>query len=233
MAANIHYVLLPGLHGSEELWHPFLEAAPRAASLSPTSYPPDAQADYSTLEAYVRSKLPPSAPFALVAESFSGPIGIRIAASPPVNMSALVLCNSFATPPACPAWAWFPWKPLFRIPGPSQIIRRYFVGRDAPASRVQQVRDLVLRTDPSALAARVRLVLGVDVRGSLSQILLPVLYLRGTEDRLVADRSLAVIRELLPSVVVSFIPAPHFTLQIAPALAWHAIQRFAEQWSEA
>jgi pimeloyl-ACP methyl ester carboxylesterase len=93
---------------------------------------------------------------------------------------------------------------------------------------VQQVRALVLGSDPAVLAARVRLVLRDDVRNELTKIGMPVLYVRGTEDRLVPNQALQAIRDSLPSVVVSYIPAPHFTLQMAPSEAWQAIKRFSE-----
>ena len=91
------------------------------------------------------------------------------------------------------------------------------------------MRDLVLRANPSVLAARVRLALTADVIEQLSQIDLPVLYVRGTEDRLVPDRALRTIRDGLPSVVVSFLAAPHFILQATPANVWQAIERFLGQ----
>jgi len=229
MNPELQFVLLPGLHGSDEMWQPFLDAAPDGCTLLPVSYPSEPPSGYSSLEVFVRSILPTDSPFVLVAESFSGPIAIRIAAAPPNNLSALVLCNSFAASPAWSVWTWFPWKTLFRIPGPSLIIRRYFVGASASAPQVQQVRDLVLRSDPAVLAARVRLVLSTDVRERLSKIRLPVLCVRGTEDRLVPSHALQTIRDLLPSVAVSFVPAPHFTLQTAPSETWQAIRRFSRQ----
>jgi len=226
---ELQFVLLPGLHGTGELWQPFVDAAPPATRLIPCSYPSEVPSCYASLEAHVRSMLPERSPFVLVAESFSGPVGIRIAASPPKNMWALVLCNTFAAPPFARPWSLFPWKTLFRIPGPSPLIRRYFVGRSASDEQVRQVRDLVLRADPAVLAARVRLVLATQVREKLAQVGLPVLYLRGTRDRLVPDRALTTIREVLPSVTPSFVPAPHFILQMAPTASWESIEWFLHQ----
>ena len=228
MKPDLQFVLLPGLHGSDELWQPFLDAVPRGLPPLPVSYPSGVPSGYSSIEAFVRNVLPTDSPFVVIAESFSGPVGISIAAAPPDNMLALVLCNSFVALPFSSLWASFPWKTLFRIPGPSLIIRRYFVGQSASAVEVQKVRDLVLRSDPAVLAARVRLVLKVDLREELSRIGIPVLYVRGTKDRLVPNQALQTIRHLLPSVTVSFIPAPHFTLQVAPSEAWQAIDRFSE-----
>ncbi len=229
MNPDVQYVLLPGLHGSNELWQPLVGAAKESAKLIPAAYPSELASDYLEIESFVRGLLPSVAPFVLVAESFSGPAAIRISAAPPENMSALVLCNSFAAPPACSALALFPWKTLFKIPGPSKIIRRYFLGRAAPMSQVRQVRDLVLGSDSAVLASRVRLVLRTDVRQRLSRIQLPVLYIRGTEDRLVSKRALQTVRDLLPSVAVSFVPGPHLILQVAPAEAWEAVKRFMNE----
>jgi pimeloyl-ACP methyl ester carboxylesterase len=223
------HVLLPGLYGSDQLWRPFLEAAPTGHTLFPVSYPDDVPTGFAELEEYVRSILPEEVSFIMIAESFSGPVAIRIAASPPANMLALVLCNTFAVAPYTSAWAAFPWKTLFRIPGPTMIIRRYMAGRSAPDSLVDQIRSLVLASDAAVLAARMRLVLRVDVRAHLSRIELPVLYLRGTGDRLLPGRSLQAICAQLPGLTISVVNAPHLTLQRAPAESWQAIERFCRR----
>jgi pimeloyl-[acyl-carrier protein] methyl ester esterase len=93
---------------------------------------------------------------------------------------------------------------------------------------VRHVRKIVLGSNPVVLAARARLMFTADALEQLSQIDLPVLYIRGTEDRLVSDRALRTIRDVLPSVEVSFVAAPHFILQMAPSEAWRAIEQFSE-----
>jgi pimeloyl-ACP methyl ester carboxylesterase len=220
---------LPGLHGSDQLWTPLIEAAPNGHTLLPVSYPDHLPTRLADLEEYVRSIVPADAPFIMVAESFSGPVAIRIAASPPANMLALVLCNTFAVAPYSSAWTAFPWKTLFRIPGPKMIIRRYMAGISAPDSLVDQIRSLVLASDAAVLAARMRLVFQHDVREHLRRIDLPVLYLRGSGDRLIPARSLETIRGLLPSLTISVVNGPHLSLQMAPAESWQAIEQFCRR----
>lgn len=55
------------------------------------SYPPDQSLGYRDLAHLVRSRLPKDEPFILLAESFSGPIALALAADPPPQLKALIL----------------------------------------------------------------------------------------------------------------------------------------------
>lgn len=92
-------VLLPGMDGTGGLFSEFLEALGPGLHPIVVPYPPDQPLDYSQLESIVRSRLPSDQPFVLLAESFSGPIAISIAASAPRGLLGLVLCCSFARSP--------------------------------------------------------------------------------------------------------------------------------------
>jgi pimeloyl-ACP methyl ester carboxylesterase len=68
-------------------------------------YPNDPTMGYPQLEVVARATLPVGRPFVLLAESFSGPIAVSIAASAPGGLCALVLCCSFVRNPH-PALHW-------------------------------------------------------------------------------------------------------------------------------
>src|SRR5512147_2728475 len=73
-------LLLPGLDGTGELFAAFV-AALREHEVRIITYPHDRALGYPALEEFVREKLPRDQDYFLLAESFSGPVGISIAAS--------------------------------------------------------------------------------------------------------------------------------------------------------
>jgi hypothetical protein len=72
-------ILLPGLDGTGELFAAFV-AAMRGHDVRIIDYPRDRAMSYAALEDFVRDKLPRDQDYFLLANQFSGPIGISIAA---------------------------------------------------------------------------------------------------------------------------------------------------------
>ena len=70
-------LLLPGTDGTGRLFGPLQKALPSDLRTQVISYPTNELLGYDTLTDRIDL---PNQPFALVAESFSGPIGIRLAA---------------------------------------------------------------------------------------------------------------------------------------------------------
>src|SRR5690349_11358194 len=91
-------VLLPGLDGTGELFSRFV-ASLRSHDVQVVDYPRDRALGYAALEEFVRERLPREMDYFLLAESFSGPIAISIAASSPSHLKGLILCGSFAANP--------------------------------------------------------------------------------------------------------------------------------------
>jgi len=96
-------VLLPGLDGTGKLLTTFVQALAQVLcapwETQVIAYPKDEPLGYDELERRVRGALPDDRPFVLLAESFSGPIAIRIAASPARAMRGVILCGTFARNP--------------------------------------------------------------------------------------------------------------------------------------
>jgi pimeloyl-[acyl-carrier protein] methyl ester esterase len=211
-------VLLPGLDGTGLLFADFAASFGPEAKIIVASYPSDIPLGYAELESVARSFLPQDQPFFLLAESFSGPIGISIAASAPPGLLGLVLCCSFARSPV-------PMVALFRslvgaVPIsvlPVRLLGFFLLGRFASAALLGELaKALALVADP-VLRARARAVLSVDVSASLPQVRVPVLYLRASEDRVVSRASSELVASLAPQTKVVEFAAPHFLLQVLPS----------------
>lgn len=220
-------VLLPGLDGTGLLFADFVAALGPDAKTIVVSYPTDLPLGYDELEPIARSFLPQDEPFFLLAESFSRPIAIAIAASSPPGMLGLVLCCSFARNPM-PAFAPFRFAlgaaPVRALP--LALLGFFVLGRFAtPALRAALAQPLAL-VAPAVLRARARAALSIDLVSLLPQIKLPVLYLRAGEDRIVSKASCDLVSSLLPQTAVVQLSAPHFLLQVQPKLAAAAVTEF-------
>lgn len=220
------------MDGTGILFEPLLGALATAASTQVLSYPNGGPHTYEELLPVVRSVLP-GEPFVLVAESFSGPLAIMLAAEHPAGLRGVVLCASFAL---SPVW-WVP--PIFQHIVPSFAFRFLpaiaQIGALLGGYGTPQLRRLLARThaeaSPASLAARVRSILAVNVLTQLRACSVPILYIRGSNDNVVPIRSLRQIQAVAPSIQVVTVLAPHLVLQVQPEACAQAILRFANNKS--
>src|SRR2546430_17674636 len=92
-------VLLPGLDGSGLLFRPLIDHLPPELDPIVVAYPPDRALGYDELLPLALKALPTSAPFALLGESFSGPLALMAAARAPEGLQAVILCATFVRKP--------------------------------------------------------------------------------------------------------------------------------------
>lgn len=219
-------VLLPGLDGTGALHAEFVAACAPWLTVDLLSYPVDMSA-YSELGAWVRGRLP-DAPFVVIAESFSGPLAVRLAADPPAGLQGVVFVTSFARPPRpAPRFAAsllkiLPLKTRFAC----QMMQPAVMGRWA-SRRFTATLWAALKTVPaSTLAARLSEVLGADETARLSGVAVPMMYLRARQDRLIPVPASAPFAAAGGRVVE--LDGPHFLLQANPLDAAHAMRGFVE-----
>ncbi|WP_437964607.1 alpha/beta fold hydrolase [Sorangium sp. So ce260] len=232
MTAPLRLLLLPGLDGTGALFAPFLEAlSAESTGVAPevVSYPADRALDYGALEDLVAARLPAGGPYALLGESFSGPLALRLACRRPGGLVGVILVATFVTNPVwlVPSLARHlvgPW--LFRRRAPELVSRRYLVGAGASAEWLERVAANVETVDPAVMAARVREVLSVDARGLLQRCAAPLLYLGAAGDALVPPRVVRELRRLRPDLECVTVDAPHLVLQLAPEASARAIEGF-------
>ena len=225
--AKLTLVLLPGLDGTGDLFEPFIAALGPEFNPCVVRYPVAEPMGYQELEALVRKSLPASEPFALLGESFSGPIAISIAAEPPPNLVATVLCCTFTSNPR-PRLAPLGWLLPIANPrfAPLAAVSALLMGiHSTPALRAALASSLV-KVSTAAFRARLRAVLIVNVAAKLARVPGPVLYLQARHDRLVPSAALAMVLRANPQVHVVKIEGPHFLLQVSPKLAAAAVGAF-------
>jgi pimeloyl-[acyl-carrier protein] methyl ester esterase len=223
------YVLMPGLDGTGRLFEPLQDAVGDRAELVTVRYPEDEVLTYDELLLRVERLLPTVGGYMLIAESFSGPLALALAARTPEGLAGVVLCNTFVTPPVWRGLGIAPLSLLMRLSLPDLLLRRYLVGDDASASMLERARAATEAVSPAVLAARIDEVLRVDARAWLEACRAPLLYLRGEHDRLVPERCLEEILQLRPQAAVARIDGPHLLLQAAPMVCAQRIEAFARK----
>jgi pimeloyl-[acyl-carrier protein] methyl ester esterase len=217
------------MDGTGELFSEFIAALPETFEAVAVGYPTERYLSYAELKNFVRAACPVSEPYMLVAESFSTPLAIQYAATNPANLEGLVLCAGFATSPV-KGWRRFLGSLLaplvFRIPLPNLAARFWLVGADAPTSLLTAVHHAISSVQPDVLAGRLRAVLASDVRGAVGEIVVPVLYIRAEQDRLVSALCVEELRQIRPEMSVAVLAGPHLLLQRRPLRAAEAVVRF-------
>jgi len=222
-------VLLPGLHGSVRLFDDVVGALrnhfPHRKFL-PLPLPPDTPQDYPSLRDYFIGRLERIGPFVLLAESFSAPLALHLAASPRLALRRLILAGAFCHAPRCAAIRLLPLRGIFSLRPPAQAIRHFLTGKHSSKQLVDSVRSEIQLTGGEVLAARVRVMLSLteDELPPVPQI--PVLLLQANRDALLPKEARATLESHFPDARIEHIDAPHLLLQTAPEACAEAIAQF-------
>jgi pimeloyl-[acyl-carrier protein] methyl ester esterase len=223
---EIEVLLLPGLDGTGDLLANFSKSLGGSRTVQVVRYPTENPLGYDDLVAYATSRLPDGRSV-LVAESFSGPIGIELAASDP-RVVGLILASSFARHPWPPSLAWiasvvpFRWIPL-------RFAAWLLLGSSVERDLKERVRRVIKRLHPAVVKARMTAVLTVDKLDVLREVGCPILCLRGHDDRLVGERSIEEIRSVQPTCQIQSLNGPHMLLETRPRECADAIEQFCKE----
>ena len=223
-------VLLPGMDGSGDFFDGLCRELPPHWQTQVVRYPGDQPLSYGELARFVQSALPSEGPFVLLAESFSGPVAIQVAASRPNGLVGVVLCATFARNPRPmlrPLQGLSRWAPVRAVP--MGLLSRWLLGAEADASWAERLRQAMNKCSADVLRARARAVLSLDVCSQLADIQVPALYLQATRDRVVPAEALVEMQRALPGIQVTEIDGPHFLLQVRPAPCAQRIVMFADR----
>ena len=208
--------ILPGLDGTGRLSAAFLEALRMQGvdDASAIGYPVDRCLNHAALADHARGLLPADRPFALLAESFSWPIGLAIAADSPPGLCALILSTTFARAPL-PGCA--PLAPLLRFApvhsAPDALLSALLLGRWSTPALRDALRDTLRQVDADVLRDRAARSLRVDHRAYLARIRTPTLVLEARHDRLLSAASSAALAAGIGTAHHVRIDGPHLLLQ--------------------
>ena len=224
-------VLLPGLDGTGELFANLLPELPNDMNVIRLAYPARRFLTYSELVVWLSDLVPKNEPYALLAESYGTPLAVKFAATHPANLVAVILSAGFISNPV-KKWGVLPKllarRFFFRFRPPNFALRYFILGSSAPESLKLVVERAKRSVSAGVLAARARATLDCDATQEILQVRVPLLYLQGSQDKLVAKECLDEIKRLHPQTVSISVPAPHTLLQQQPRIAAQAIAQFLE-----
>jgi pimeloyl-ACP methyl ester carboxylesterase len=206
-----------------------VESAPAELIPRVVSYPTREVRTYVGLEPIVEECFPESGPFVIVAESFAGPLALRVAAKRPPGLVAVVLVATFVRVPV-PAWMqrlrFLLGRTFFSVPPPAFVLRALLAGWDADDDLIEAFQASIGSVHPAVTAARVRAVLDVDVTEQLVECPVPLLYIRAEGEALLRAGTAEELKERRPDLELVSLPGPHLVLQRHPREAWEVMSRF-------
>lgn len=218
-------VVLPGMDGTDALLSAF--RAELGPSTTVITYPPDRPLDYAGLEELVAGALPQDGQVVLIAESFSGPLALRLAGRPGGILAALVLVCSFARLPslARAALRLVRYVPFWLAP-PSLFVP-LLLGRHRSRALEASLVQALKAVAPRVWRARLRALSEADETQTLARVQVPLLVLCASEDRLLSAATSAIVSRAAGTAQVVELEGPHLLLLAKPAEAASAIRHFA------
>ena len=210
-------ILLPGLDGTGTLFQPFIASLGAKVNARVIVYPVDQPLGYEELTALVERQLP-TMPYFLLAESFSGPIGIAVAARASSALKGLILCGTFASNPF-PYLAWAgPLVPLLPIKSLPRWLRSLIMWGSSSLKRAPRNVDRAMApVHRGVITHRIRALLKVDGRAQLHKINTPLLILSAAADQIIRRPATLRLVSALPAAHHVQISGPHLLLQAKPA----------------
>ncbi len=225
---------MPGLHGGGQLFAPFSSHLPPHWDIRIIEYPNDRVLDCEQLTDVAAATIAfGSEPRVVVAESFSGPVALRLATRGNPPLAAIVLIASYVTTPIAAGLRWLleiGAGMVASVPLPRRRLARFIAGNDPTLCAA--VVDAAASLPSRVLAARLRELATVDARADLAACPVPITYIAGEHDRLVTARCVAEFAAH-PNTRIVTLPAPHLVLQTVPEAAARVVTEVLTQTSGA
>jgi pimeloyl-ACP methyl ester carboxylesterase len=220
-------LLLPGMDGTSVFFEPFVSQCQPGVEVRTFDYEALQLHSYEAIVEHIAASLPDD-DFLVLGWSFSGAVALMLAARQIPRLRGVILVATFAE------------RPIRRLPGfLSGLVHPALMSLYPLASKLQalvqgyssrEFRALqsraFSRTTARSVAARVRLLMTVDVRAQVRSCPVPILYLQGRYDRVI-DRSHGErIVAAAPRATLVELPGPHLCLATHPREGWRAVDAF-------
>ena len=225
------WTFLPGLHGTEALYQSLRDRLPEGVVAEFVNLPSKGKQDYQTLADHLNRELPKTSDGSkrlLIAESFSGPLAIRLAAMRHEDVAGIVLAASFCDAPLNLGIALLPLRPLFMVKPPRTALRHFLIGNDASEAELTELQDVVQSTPSATLSKRIRTILELTEDDNPDVPETPILILQADKDNLVPWEAQSKLEANYPGATIHWVESPHLILQRCPDECIQHIAEFAE-----
>lgn len=223
-------ILLPGLHGTGELFSPLVGQLQGRVDCRVHSYSPSKFQTIQELAEEVLKQPDHVESAVILAESFSGLVLLELLIEGGLKPAGVIFSAAFAYPPRPlihGVLRFLPVSLLLQLPLPDLAIRLALVGPRAGPEITKLVRDAIRKVDPAVLAHRLRLV-GATSFPDGTKMNVPCLYLQGKDDQLVPASCCSWFEKCFSKLRVEMIDGPHLLLQIQPKKAGKKVLEFIE-----
>ena len=209
------WTLLPGLHGTDALFEKFHSALPDQQECEQINLPEKGKQDYQTLGDWLDNHLPhrKDKKRLIIAESFSGPLAMMIAAQRADEVAGIVLASCFCDAPHNPGIALLPLRPLFMVKPHRKALEHFLVGKDASDQDIEELAQVIQTIPSSTLTKRVRAILELEEGDTPRLKDTPMLLLQAQDDNLIPWEAQQRLEAHYPNARVHWIPSPHMILQ--------------------
>lgn len=207
---------------------PFARALRPQHDVEIITYPKDKSFSYSQLTDLIYPRLEKEQDFALLAESFSGPIAALAVEKGLRGLSALIFAASFIKKPTHLPSGFAAILKMLPIQSKQmlKIARPLTFGRWATTHLEDQLHTAIGSVSLSILRQRVRSVMQIDAQNAVAGFTKPTLYLRPTSDRLIGKVAVRTIKAEINHLEVQELDGPHFILQTQPETSAEIITDF-------
>jgi pimeloyl-[acyl-carrier protein] methyl ester esterase len=220
----MNIVILPGLDGTGLLLAGFADRLGGKYKTLVLSYPVNL-VRYADLLLWTETHLPDD-DFIIIAESFSGPIAIEIAALHPPKLKGVLFIATFASAPRYvpKLLTYLVYLAKLRFFPLWFFARPFVMGRWATSHHGRTFREVIKQVPAATLVERIHQVLNVNVREKISIIKVPFRYVAARSDWLVPSSAAGAFDQAGGEVIS--IEGPHFLLQANPDMAAEAAFKF-------
>lgn len=186
MTSAPEIILLPGLDGDGFYFGPLVSKLQKHCSCRIISYPPHLLT-YDELCLYIASKLENVPNCIIVAESFGGPLGVKLAHALKERAKALILCATYCRSPF-PAFVLkrlaqiYPYLIHSKIAEPA--LNFFLFNGEAP-EKTRQVLAILRSQPDNIITQRMREIAPFDMRSDVKALTIPCMIIHAKEDRLV------------------------------------------------
>jgi pimeloyl-ACP methyl ester carboxylesterase len=216
-------VFLPGFDGVASLRREFTDALAKKHEVRAVSYPNRRMGSLDAYRDHAMAAAPVDWKPALVAESFSGLVAARWAATDS-RVSALVLCCSFARNPVGHAAFLGAAIPSLVKIGPAFMGPLTWATGDARRAKWGAGLSRAMgELDDDVVAERLRLIAGEDVSAALRALTIPVVLVHFKGDLVIDASARSQLEAACNSPRVLQLEGPHFAIATRPAECAEAI----------
>jgi len=223
--------MIPGLDGTGNLFEPLINTIHKTFQILVVKYPNETSSALVDIVHFIRSQIPADRQVILIAESFGGPIAIKLLADG-LRVKACILCATFSSAPRVRLLHLLKLLPIKILPKlyiPSIIANRVFLGKTSKLSTIKLLRKTIRSIEPRILESRINILSELDLLTELKLLpQIPFLFIQPTSDLLVPPESTNSFQEYLERIKFQKIEGGHFILQSNPEDCWVAINTFLE-----